>query len=321
MARQIDRAVFTSIFRDVSELRLDPDSLYITGVSVEERSQHTEVWESSCQDVTFARLVRESQFSATLEVGHYGFDISLRNTRSINEFFDSQVYQNIYLDITGLPHHVWAPLLRAIRSRVERCFCVYVEPGDYQFSAEPTEHTIFDLSESIQGIAPLPGFVSLGSHSTENAIFVPLLGFEGARFAFTLEEVQPKRENIFPVIGVPGFRAEYPFYTYTGNRRSLWETRSWQNARFAAANCPFDLYYLLCEISSRCEARPMIVAPIGTKPHALGAVLYQLDYSHNTEILYDHPVRSDRRTHGTSRVCVYELSRFSGVGNGSILDL
>jgi hypothetical protein len=95
---------------------------------------------------------------------------------------------------------------------------VYVEPGDYRFSASPTDVTLFDLSEKIEGISPLPGFVTLSSRPGPEALFVPLLGFEGARLAFMLEAVQPKRENIVPIIGVPGFRPEYPFYTYLGNR-------------------------------------------------------------------------------------------------------
>lgn len=239
------------------------------------------------------------------------FNITLRNRASITHFFDSQDYDYIYLDITGLAHHVWAPLLRVIRSRREKSFCVYVEPGDSQFSGAPTEQTIFDLSEKIEGISPLPGFVSLVSDPVENVVFVPLLGFEGARFAFTLESVQPKREDIFPVIGVPGFRPEYPFYTYVGNRLPLLETRSWRNVRFAAANCPFQLYDLLCDISANREKKRMIVALIGTKPHALGAILYQLDHSDKTEILYDHPVRKERRTLGTSRVCIYDLAAFN----------
>ena len=235
--------------------------------------------------------------------------IALRSRREMSEFLDSWPCESVYLDIAGLPHHVWAPILRCIRSREDASYCIYVEPGDYQFSAAPTENTIFDLSERIQGIAPLPGFASFFSTKHDESVFVPLLGFEGTRFAHTLEAVQPKRENIFPVVGVPGFRPEYPFYTYVGNKLKLIETRSWQNVRFAAANCPFSLYNLLVELSEVNPSRRMVIAPIGTKPHALGAILYHLDHANSTEILYDHPVRRKKRTAGTARVCVYDLSR------------
>lgn len=308
MRYHVNEPVFTAVLSDVSELRPRAKSLYITGVSVEERSKHTERWEATCPDVTFARLTDDDASKATFSVVSRQMALRLRSASEIGEFLSVQQYVAVYLDITGLPHHVWAPLLRAIRGRAEPAFCVYVEPGDYRFSASPTESSIFDLSESIRGIAPLPGFVSLTSAGEAEALFVPLLGFEGARFAFMLETVQPERKRICPVIGVPGFRPEYPFYTYLGNRLQLVETRAWQNVRFAPANCPFSVYHLLTELSRSAPGRRLRIAPIGTKPHALGAVLYSLDHSDATEILYDHPVRKAKRTLGTSRVCVYDLS-------------
>ena len=310
MAHRITEPVFTSILDDVSDLRLADRSLYITGVSVEERSRHTASWEATCGDVTFARLVSENASTVVFSVNGEKKKVALRSKKEITEFLESYSFECIYLDITGLPHHVWAPILRGIHSRDELAYCIYVEPGDYQFSASPTESTIFDLSERIQGISPLPGFASFVSQGDRDALFVPLLGFEGTRLAHTLEAVQPRREDIFPVIGVPGFRPEYPFYTYIGNKLKLVESRSWQNVRFAAANCPFALYNLLCELSESNQARRMIIAPIGTKPHALGAILYYFLNARNTEILYDHPGRRKMRTSGTARVCVYDLSLF-----------
>ena len=258
MAHRITEPVFTSILDSVSKLRLPDGSLYITGVSVEERSRHTATWETTCREVTFARLVSEDATTMVFSIEGEEKNIALRSRKEMSEFLDSWPFEAVYLDITGLPHHVWAPILRCIRSREEASYCIYVEPGDYQFSAAPTESTIFDLSERIEGIAPLPGFASFFSTKHDESVFVPLLGFEGTRFAHTLEAVQPKRENIFPIVGVPGFRPEYPFYTYVGNKLKLVETRSWQNVRFAAANCPFALYNLLVELSEVNQSRRCI---------------------------------------------------------------
>ena len=232
----------------------------------------------------------------------------MRSDASVSAFLDSLGCGSIYLDITGLAHNVWAPLLRGIRRREEAAYCVYVEPGDYQFSSAPTEYSIFDLSDRIEGIAPIPGFARLVQENGGSPIFVPLLGFEGARFAYCLEAVQPRREDIFPVIGVPGFRVEYPFYTYAGNRLKLVETKAWQNVRLVPANCPVSLYRVLCELLAQSESGRMVISPIGTKPHALGAILFCLDHPDVAEILYDHPVRKVERTLGTSRTCVYDLS-------------
>ena len=303
----LNEPVFTSLLNDVAELRPRLGSLYITGVSVEERSEHTAMWEAGCQEVRFARLVDYNASMMRLATGHEECEMQLRDAGSIRRFLRTGRHSAIYLDITGLPHHIWAPLLRGVRSCPESAFCVYVEPGDYRFSPTPTEAAIFDLSEKIEGIRPLPGFVSFSAADSE-PLFVPLLGFEGARFAFMFEDVQPKPRDVFPVVGVPGFRPEYPFYTYAGNRSKLSETKAWKNVRFAAANCPFSLYQVLDELSRSRSTQRMIVAPIGTKPHALGAILYFLDHPRGTEVRYDHPVRKEKRTLGTSRVCLYDLS-------------
>jgi len=185
----------------------------------------------------------------------------------------------------------------------------YVEPREYRFSQGPTENEIFDLSEAIEGIAPLPGFTRLREPPYGEVCFIPLLGFEGTRFAYMIEQVQPPGENIVPIVGVPGFRPEYPFYTYHGNRFPLSQNHAWKNVRFAIANCPFSLFYLLDEIASERGGQFLKVAPIGTKPHALGAVIYSLARG-SIELLYDFPIRKAKRTEGTARLLAYHISDF-----------
>lgn len=308
MRYRVDEPLFTRVLPDVTALRPAAGGVYITGESLEKRSTHISEWEANCPDVTFMRLTSDSRSTLTATVRDGATKVSLRSAAGLRGLLDAGSLTAIYLDITGLPHHVWAPLLRAIRSRPEPSFVVYVEPGDYRFSASPTDVTLFDLSEKIEGIAPLPGFVTLGGREGEEALFVPLLGFEGARLAYMLEAVQPKRENIVPIIGVPGFRPEYPFYAYLGNRLQLSETRAWHNVRFASANCPFAAYHLIGAIAAESPAKLVRLGLIGTKPHALGAILYFLDHPTETELLYDHPIRKALRTEGISRVCIYDLS-------------
>ena len=186
---------------------------------------------------------------------------------------------------------------------------IYVEPVDYRFSASPKEGEIFDLSERIAGISPIPGFASL-REPKEEVSFIPLLGFEGARLSYLIEQVQPPGERILPVIGVPGFRPEYPFFTYQGNQLPMTSTHAWHNVRFAIANCPVSVYYVLEDIAAEHPGNFLKIAPIGTKPHALGAVLYKIVNSTSVELIYDHPIRKAKRTKGSSRLLVYHLSSF-----------
>jgi hypothetical protein len=141
-------------------------------------------------------------------------------------------------------------------------------------------------------------------------VLVPLLGFEGVRFSHVLEQTQPLGANIFPIIGVPGFRAEYPFHTYVGNRVTLIQSESWRNVKYAVANCPFSLFHVLEDLHQRIAGSILQIAPIGTKPHALGAILYAIANPDTVEIIYDHPKRKVHRTSGSARCHVYFVSDF-----------
>jgi hypothetical protein len=64
---------------------------------------------------------------------------------------------------------------------------------------------------------------------------------------------------------------------------------------------------LLEEIHAEFPEYYMYIAPVGTKPHALGAVLFAMKRSSEVEIMYDHPKRKAKRTSGVSLVHVYAV--------------
>ena len=66
------------------------------------------------------------------------------------------------------------------------------------------------------------------------------MGFEGGRFMHILENIEYSNKIIIPIIGVPGFRPEYPNIAYWGNKKTLEETESWKNVLFAKANSIID---------------------------------------------------------------------------------
>lgn len=304
-----DRPLFTDTYANFDDFLIENESTYVFGTSVEERSSHLNKWEGKIGNVIFASILNQGSNSISVEIEGDVKTLALRSGEQLRNMWNDLKYKTVYLDITGLSHHIWAPLLKASLTTCTQVMVVYVEPGDYRFSAAPKEGEIFDLSERITGISPIPGFVSL-KEPKEEVCFVPLLGFEGTRFAYLIEQVQPPGERILPIIGVPGFRPEYPFFAYHGNQQPLIRSHAWRNVRFAIANCPFSLYYTLEDIATDYPGHFIKIAPIGTKPHALGAVLYQIVNNTMSELVYDHPIRKATRTKGSSRILVYHLSSF-----------
>jgi len=283
---------------------------FILGSSVEDRIGHVGEWKNQATRVRFVHVVEQGKSDFTYLIDSEAKQISLRSERQLQEFWSRLAARTFYLDLTGFAHHVWAPLIRSCLMGGYRLMVIYVEPGDYSYNVTPTEGEIFDLSERISGVSPIPGFAALREAREENVCFVPLIGFEGRRFAYVVEQVQPPGGKIVPIVGVPGFRPEYPFHAYLCNRTTLVETRSWKNMRFATANDPFSLYYLLQDIADENRGDLLKIAPIGTKPHALGAVMFAIVNPQNVELVYDHPIRKAKRTRGFSRLLVYHVSTF-----------
>ena len=316
MPSPIDKPLLTRLYEDWDSFKLDPGSTFVHGSSAEERSIHPTTWELAAKDVKFLSFSSLETSPArdfsqcTTEMDGSLRTLQLRGRDQLRHFFLEIESKIIYLDITGLPHHVWAPLLRAALATCKQVSVVYVEPRTYTFSRTPTEAEIFDLSEAIHGVFPLPGFGVLSEPENEEfVLFVPFLGFEGHRLAYVLEQVQPPVRKIIPIIGVPGFMPVFPFHTYLGNRNILAQSTLHTQIRHIMANSAFDAFYLLQEISTHFPDHALKIAPIGTKPHALGAVLFTLWTDRSVEIVYDHPIRKPNRTTGSANILVYDIDQ------------
>jgi len=305
-----DRPLLTSEFADSALFRPADSAIYVYGKRDEARTHHIENWGEPARDLEVIEVVENGQDGIELASDN-DRPISLRDAGELRSIFESKTGRPLYVDITGLSNHVWPALLKtALEMRISTNV-LYVEPEDYSYSPSPRENVFFDLSERIDGISPIPQFSNLAEPEEDATTLIPLLGFEGARFQYLLEEIQPRGENIDPVIGVPGFRAEYPFFAYQGNQIPLRSSGAYRNVRYAKANCPFSLYYTLGDIASTYSTRQFFkIGLIGTKPHALGAVLFSLTNPRRVELVYDHTKRRPQRSSGRSRCLLYPVSAF-----------
>ena len=215
-----------------------------------------------------------------------------------------------YLDITGMSYSAWGPLVLAAVESGAPFRVVYVEPMDYRRSDTPTQGMNFDLSEGFEGIRPIPGFATLRLRTSSDWHLVAALGFEGVRFSYVLNELEPASDRVHPIVGVPGFRPEFASHAFIANRADLDDVAIVPNIRLARANCPFDMFHTLRKLHEDIGGAQLRLAPIGTKPHGLGAVLYTISSPSNVQLIHDHPRRKAKRTLGVSQVCLYEVSTF-----------
>lgn len=213
----------------------------------------------------------------------------------------------VVIDISELPVNVWAPLLMDALKKFERVSAVYAEPKEYRLHQAPADvHSIFDLSREIKGIRPIPGFARLAGPSSDVAtVLITFLGFEGARARVLASTLDPLPPKVYAVLGLPGFRPDYPGQAFMCNHDFLIECKP--EIEYVLASCPFQAMSTLQRIAEDFKDYYIYVAPIGTKPHALGAVLFALYGGQEIELLYDHPVHQKQRTTGISCVHHYRI--------------
>jgi hypothetical protein len=186
-----ERPLFTETFDSPGEFRPTRRSVYVCAHSVEPRSDHVQAWRDHAHEVSFIEVLSEERHAIVVRQADGAEErVALRSSNQVRQLWGKARRPTIYLDITGLRHHVWAVLLRGALETRERVVVIYVEPEDYRPSLTPTENQIYDLSERIEGIAPLPGFARTRDVG-ERSCFVPLLGFEGTRVSYLISQLEP----------------------------------------------------------------------------------------------------------------------------------
>jgi hypothetical protein len=305
----IDEPLLTSIVSR-QDLSLAPDSTYLFGTGVEDRSILESEWRNAMeqQGVRFVTVEEDADSIILGDSAGTRLEFTGRQRSKALEFLELDT--PIYLDMTGMTYVAWAPLVRVLVESGAQLQVVYVEPVDYKRSSTPTRGMLFDLSEGFDGLRPIPGFAAIGNQDRADWHLVAALGFEGSRFSHLMSELEPASDQVIPIVGVPGFRPEFATQAFVANRADLDDLVMATQVRFARANCPFDFFHTLLRVHDDIDGGPLRLAPIGTKPHGLGAVLFTMSRASQVQLIYDHPRRKAKRSLGASRVCVYDVSTF-----------
>lgn len=220
--------------------------------------------------------------------------------------------KNILIDITSLKHPFLFFFLLLLKKdfKPKGLFVTYTEPEKYM-QEEKNENAIkkFDLTEKFCSVNSLPGFARISDHNKER-ILIALMGFEGNRFSKAFEDVNPSDRMTYAIVGFPSFQPSWQYYVYSQNQYALNQSKAFNSIKRSTANEPFGVYNILQEIKNKNKDFELVVAPIGTKPHSLGACMFAIDNT-DVQIYYDFPsFGSKTRTVGIGNSFLYNLTDF-----------
>lgn len=296
----------TRVYQSPDALNMHDGSLYIYGRSNEDRANAIiDNYKMRANNIVFIQLtIDDDDFDTIYDID--GKSYNLRNKEDIAKLISSELLISnvIYLDITVLPERIIAAIMHYAHLNNIDIVTIYVEPCQYKIREFQKAGVYHDLSTEINGIAPLPGFVSINSDDNNEipSKMVVFIGFEGGRFTHIYEQFDISGDNILPIVGTPGYRIEYPFVSLWGNRQTINSSGAWRNIKYCVANSIVDAYYTLKEIENTNPNTMLKIVPIGTKPHTIATLAFALNHAENVEIVYDNPKKIQQRSDGIGAI-------------------
>jgi hypothetical protein len=176
---------------------------------------------------------------------------------------------------------------------------LYTEPESYY--SPQRSHIVhrrdFELSDQVQEFAGVPGNTILltGGRSVKTVV---LLGFEGQRLARFLEQTGISGSACSMIFGVPAFHPGWEMDAFVNNFRVVKGREMAGKVYFCGANNVLSAYQGIERIYNSCTNERLLITPIGTKPHGIGAALFLCGHP-DAGVVYDNPKRKRDRTDKT----------------------
>lgn len=196
----------------------------------------------------------------------------------------------IAIDISCFTKPFFFYLIKLLREKfkVNLIDTYYTEPESYIFPKG-----LFGSYHSSSGpltVKEIPGFNGLENRNDQRILII-LLGFDGDLSQEINEDVSPAKTLL--VNGFPGYAPKFKDISLVVNEK-LTSNKDFK-IYYARSNNPFEVYNLLDKIKTENLRSFINVAPLGTKPMALGACLFAIHNPH-VRIVYPIPETYEKTT-------------------------
>jgi len=217
----------------------------------------------------------------------------------------------VCVDITTLKQGLLFLITKLFITEIKpaRFFAAYTEPINYkkrsQYNIGETDE--FDLYDKIIGSSnSVPGFSK--RQSIRDILLLAPMGFDSQRLQTIFENLKPKK--MIPIVGFPSFVPGWNITAIKMNYMVLKSADCCDNVKPCEAASPFELYDLLNkEFQRNNQAFDIYIAPLGTRPHSIGAAIF-VSKNPSTYLIYDFPVEKTFRSESILKTNIYNLSKY-----------
>lgn len=188
---------------------------------------------------------------------------------------------------------------------------LYLEPKEYRRKIEGrlTDMRDFDLNENRKFVG-VRGFMANIEEMEPKGKVVFFLGYEKSRLGQAFAQLEKIQE--WPkacIFGIPAFQPSWEIDSIANNVHHLCDYNF--EILYAAASSVEAPYLLLNKLAATDKAQdPILIAPLGTKPHTIAACLFLIEHNEDRAfLLYDHPLSITGRSSSINRWHLYEVSK------------
>lgn len=225
--------------------------------------------------------------------------------RYLKENSDKFLNKNIIIDFSVMVKPYFFLLMKHLSSiNTKKLGFLYTEPDTYT-----------SLTRGAMATRDIPGYSGKRALTKKDALAI-LLGFEGNRAVAVYNEINP--DLTIPINGFPSYKPEFKDISIMKNKELLMDEEIFKNLRFAPANDPFQtrdaLLELYLDISGEYN---LSIAPLGTKPMALGGCFFAMEQP-DCRVIYSYPqeyLPKSSKGWRNSWIYVTELAESNSSGN------
>ena len=216
---------------------------------------------------------------------------SLRNSiPTLQDIFELHRSASIVLDISVMPRQHFLMLCQWMTDARywNRLIIVYSEPSNYDVSK------YMPLSFGLSSLEQIPGLVPCTDLSRPIHLIL-FLGYEGDRATAIYDHIQPRRTTL--IVPHPPYRPEWAGLTQRFNS-ALIDLVGPEHVHYVESIDPDIVALQLQKIVGASDSRSetaTIIAPLGTKPQALGTFVFSQDRVDRPAIIYASPLRYNNR--------------------------
>jgi hypothetical protein len=184
--------------------------------------------------------------------------------------------KNILIDFSVMVKPYFFLLTKHLsRLKTNRMGFLYTEPEGYN-----------TLTRGTIANRDVPGFSGKRVLAKKDALAI-ILGFEGNRGIAVNNEINA--EMTIPINGFPSFQPRFKDISIMRNKELLMDEEIFKNLKYAPANDPFATKDVLDELYDEYSTDyNMTIAPLGSKPMALGSCFFATEHE-DCRIIYSYP--------------------------------